>query len=948
MLGMAEYFKLPLFSQQSYIEIKLSQPEGSGVTSYVASSGTEIICCVDTSGSMAGSPIHNVCEVLRDIYQRTQKDHRLFTYNTQADTKRTLKILSEQKDDLKADGGTSFACIFNAIKDYLLQNSSSKKATTFIFMTDGQDNEPNGPQLKKSIEMLNLVLSAMKNSPPITFHVIGFGEVNNQFLNQIRTFGTRQGLFRYSTQSKELQNNFNDMFEYALNIREYIVKFSNGKTYTVNNIDNETIGFLTDDGDDLSAIKELSLTDDTKMTINFSLTQKQNARPIDLLRALNLVSPQDEEHVKSIQAYLNTIQITNSKNIMERLEAEQIYKEIDQRMMEYRQLFTQLKMSQVPERVKLQLSALRHDPIFANTQRKKKLDLRINKNAEYFKKTDIGGILQGYKDSITPDGWQMIKEQKQDWVDIYSSILVQRDEEAIINPTKGLKLLSLTNTIISYDSFINAMNVAKNDQQSQGQFTTLNDLYCVAGTLSGERINAVIPLYINDEHMKRIRILEGIWLGYLYTLDSYGYDKQQEVGLLKLLYQIIQQRTDTQRQKQILTELEKVCQFIINESQGFKTAEQHGEKTYEKLLNRQVIVSNEDYDLCIPLMIGYLKNNLTNVLLPVYYEYLRQEYQKRYRKKSSETKQIVEKLIYGCEAKHFMMTVSNTNQNNTTTMNNNSDYIEKSFIDYFHDELCKPIQLIPEKITNDNRKLIIRDDTELDYIKNFILPIPDFLTTMLNYCQIDANYIEKHLDYDHLRWELLITFYYLIYSDTSSGGLQNLPNKDRILSVIDDKLQGNKEDVIDYDDSSENVRLVSYVVLRCKTLEGFAGLMRKYCSKCRGPIFTEIFKQLLLTYDNENNDTTVGATNKDKLVALLTNQISTQTIPKRIYENMAQHYCSPHLYGRLSDLRKFIDEKQVDQIEFHIFEKIVIYCCGTSLMPHRNSKRRRIHHYKLC
>ncbi|CAF1510705.1 unnamed protein product, partial [Adineta steineri] len=221
---------------------------------------------------------------------------------------------------------------------------------------------------------------------------------------------------------------------------------------------------------------------------------------------------------------------------------------IDQRMMEYRQLFTELKLNQVPERVKLQLSALRHDSLFANAQRKKKLDLRINKNVDYFKKTDISGILQGYKDSITPDTWQMIKEQKQDWVDVYSNddiyeimrkspdnilclgIRVQRDEEAITNPAKGLKLLHVTNTIISYDSFINAMNVAKNDlQQAQGQFTALNDLYCVAGTLSDERINAVIPLYINDEHMKRIRILEGIWLGYLYTLDSYGYDKQQEV-----------------------------------------------------------------------------------------------------------------------------------------------------------------------------------------------------------------------------------------------------------------------------------------------------------------------------------------------------------------------------------------------------------------------------------
>ena len=71
--------------------------------------------------------------------------------------------------------------------------------------------------------------------------MIGFGEVNDTFLNQIRTFGTRQGLFRYSTESKELQNNFNDMFEYALNVRQFTIKFPNGKAYTANNIDNETV-----------------------------------------------------------------------------------------------------------------------------------------------------------------------------------------------------------------------------------------------------------------------------------------------------------------------------------------------------------------------------------------------------------------------------------------------------------------------------------------------------------------------------------------------------------------------------------------------------------------------------------------------------------------------------------------------------------------------------------
>ncbi|CAF1685219.1 unnamed protein product, partial [Adineta ricciae] len=353
--------------------------------------------------------------------------------------------------------------------------------------------------------MLKLILSGMTNLLPITFHVIGFGEVNDAFLNQIRTFGTRQGLFRYSTESKELQNNFNDMFECALNIRQFTIKFPNGKTYTANNIDSETVGFLTNDGDDLSAMTELTLIDDTTTAIQFPLLPMKDIRAIHLLHALNLIQPENEEQVKSIQTYLNDIQITNSKNFAERLEAEEIYKEIDERMMEYRQIFTQLNMAQVPERVKLQLSALRHDPIFANTQRKKKLDLRVYKNVNYFKKTDISGILQGYKDSITPNTWQHIKEQKQDWVDIYSNediyeimrkstdnilclgIFVQRDEEVINNPAKGLKLLKVTNTIISYDSFINGMNVAKNNQQAQGQFTTLNDLYSISGALTDEQ-----------------------------------------------------------------------------------------------------------------------------------------------------------------------------------------------------------------------------------------------------------------------------------------------------------------------------------------------------------------------------------------------------------------------------------------------------------------------------
>lgn len=156
---------------------------------------------------------------------------------------------------------------------------------------------------------------------------------------------------------------------------------------------------------------------------------------------------------------------------------------------------------------------------------------------------------------------------------------------------------------------------------------------------------------------------------------------------------------------------------------------------------------------------------------------------------------------------------------------------------------------------------------------------------------------------------------------------------------------GNKDRIVDYDCSSENVRLVSYVALNCKTLEGFAGLMRKYCSHRCGPIFTEIFKQLLLSYDDD--DDTATATKDDKLMALLKNQVSTTTSTKPIYNDRKQYYCRSSFYGQLQALRGFIDENEVDQFQLKDRGPFAVYCRGISLMPNRNSRRKRNHRYIL-
>ena len=440
---MANFFKTPfnISSESYYIEAKVAK---------AGSSSSNIICCVDVSGSMAGSPIRNVCQVLRDIYKRSQIDYPLFTYNTSADTTKTIKSI--ENNDLNAGGNTSFSSIFTAVQNHLVSN---QKSTTFIFMTDGDDTDSKD-KLKKSIEMLEFTLRNLSKAMTVIFHVIGFGNVKKDFLEQVRTFGNKEGLFRYSTESAELQNNFNDMFEYAMSAREFTLVL-NGKSYTSNS-NEETVGFLINDNKiDESITNEIILKSpegETKM----ALEKLENPRPIHIVRALNLISPEDADSVNKIRIYLNTIVPIDSANFNEKLEVEQIKKEIDERMMEYTKLFTQIRMGEVPEQVQLKLNNLRHEATFANVKRRKILELRINKNVDYFRKTDISGILDGYKASIDQQGWNEIKEQNGDWVCTYSKddiyqmmrkssdnlmclgILIERNEEAITHPTKGLRL----------------------------------------------------------------------------------------------------------------------------------------------------------------------------------------------------------------------------------------------------------------------------------------------------------------------------------------------------------------------------------------------------------------------------------------------------------------------------------------------------------------------------
>lgn len=925
---MATYFQTP-FGNKYYVEVKA--PKMENVTS-------NIICCVDVSGSMSGEPINNVCEILRDIYRRTKIEYPLMCYGTSV---KHLTIKAVEHSTLPCVEGTNFCVIFDAIKQRLLKE---QKDVTFIFMTDGQ-HMYSQTDLQKSMQALRLVMSALK-SLQITIHVIGFGSVNGEFLEQVRKLGNKEGLLRYSTKSVDLQDNFSDLFDYAT-ARECSIKV-NGKVYTANSND-ENIGFLVDATTE-DQLKDVQIKFNT--TGDFTPVDVEpmtDVRSIHMVRALNLHSPDNEDDVRKFLTALNGIS-PSGHDLMERLEVDQIKKEINARMMEYISLFTQIKMGQVPEQVKLKLSALRHDATFSNLQRKKKLDLRVNKNVEYFKKTDIQGILEGFKRKMTPSAWEEIKRLKNEYIcdysgmDIYEimqkspdnvlclGVLVKREENAIDSPT-GLTLLSVSSTLISFDAFIEAMNATKMGGGEGGSFSDFSDIneeFCIIGSRK-ERINAVIPLYIHEEHFKRVRILEGLWLGYLYTLDSYGYHKSQEIALLKLFYDMITQHVGTPWYSGILQNIEKVCQFIINESEGFKS--EYGGDTWEKFV-QSIHGRSSTYDPVIPLMIGHLKGELERTVKPVYFQYLRQHIRKNHRKNGEG---ILNRLLYG----NVETTISVAAPPLIKVEDCDPDYVERTYMHYFDDK-GEGSALIPETFTGKHRKPIVNTESEMEYIKSLLIETPTCLKTMLAYAypKLPDTFVQDTMDYDLARKEIVMALFF-------DKDVPNHVTYDNVLAFVDDKLQGNTDHMIKYDTSAENVAVIAHVANNFKTVKGFAGLLKKYAPKRCGVFFDAVVDKILShswpAPDYEVIDTDEGDVKISmmKIIALLRNEfddvdLDNKNITRTFYGNLVEQCWQPLV--DIERLREFIGEDVLDKIERENLDKgcKVVHCYRKSNVPNRH------------
>ncbi len=127
----------------------------------------------------------------------------------------------------------------------------------------------------------------------------------------------------------------------------------------------------------------------------------------------------------------------------------------------------------------------------------------------------------------------------------------------------------------------------------------------------------------------------------------------------------------------------------------------------------------------------------------------------------------------------------------------------------------------------------------------------------------------------------------------------------------------------------ETIRSVTYKVLNAKTLEGFGGLLRKYCPKRCGPLFSEVIKNLLILPETDGTP----VLNKEKLIALLTNKVGYS----RLYDNeMSNYVWQPLADVDIHLLATIVGKDVLKQIERQHLGEDVLHCYRISNKSNRH------------
>ncbi|CAG8573990.1 2824_t:CDS:2 [Ambispora gerdemannii] len=572
--GDASFYELD--DEKTILSLKLPQ---NLLSEWFHGRSIALFICLDISGSMAGSGIRQAKQAILTLLEGVlttgackEEEVTCFFFNHGcqevpfADNP-SLRWenggIKAYFENIAATGGTNFSAVYESIVKHI---SNVKTDLAVIFFTDGQTT----PVSQEKQDALAHALSHSKYGTEV--HTVGFtGDHDAVILSWLTKLGTKQGNFQYVKSSSDIPNTMKTTLELlALGDRNVFVKIGGQELQT--SFDNEGRGRLVLTGENKNVR-------DKKITI---LKEKEgvNTHIVDALREVNQSDPEatlltipfiqheitrltnevvansdedgDREKLNEIaneaekyDAKLNVI-LENAfkiKSIWRNVTIQQCMN-VKSILNNFKDLLSEaLKGTLTNEKI-----ATFNNLAYKNVTKsrlKKRLDERTIKNIAQMeaieerlqaliKSIDFDELDQNESEenkstftcTLTTDNYI---EAMREGECMCLALDIARPEAAIADPTQ-LKIKTINQTFLTSDAFMTSVGHAleeNTEENVHGGFQGPSFGASVIKGIAREDITGILPLYINEKHWQIAKERIKPILGYMTTLDVFGYSYAQ-------------------------------------------------------------------------------------------------------------------------------------------------------------------------------------------------------------------------------------------------------------------------------------------------------------------------------------------------------------------------------------------------------------------------------------
>jgi hypothetical protein len=545
--------------------------------------GLHAIFAVDKSGSMSGGPMNDARGALLSLIKKFQKvdvpvsvyafDTHFKFYNS---TAMGYDVMYQECEKIRAGGGTYFDPV---IKQQIQEIKSADFSNVFIvWLSDGQDN--NG--LQNLIPTMDLFKKTMEDQGiSAAVHTIGFSSGHDaELLGRLAQSGARPGTFQYVPEGGRIPIAVNNVYELAFESSVWARLISQNGTKMkrikleedpsnkefmlaacyLSEEDMEDCKLEVHQGEavylydlDFQRVETNDLSELVHTVTKFisfkvmeALEDKQTT--LESLRALIPLVEEMERRLNDLTAELSSLRIFARKQLEPFINAS---KDL---ISKFNSMIRDSSSQGLDNVALAELNSAANTVLL-----KKTLEKKINKAAgnnysdlsaselemERIRKTQNLDEIRAKNPQTETVGRCALTGKN--WLDAVAegdclciTFELDRPKGGLSDPLE-FKIVKVNDIILSVEAFIGSpLFQGKVGQIIEGGSRFTQDVECPTASslvtgLSEEKINAVLPLYINDDHWRLASLRVKPMMGWNIVVDVLGFEPVQKLTLPYML-----------------------------------------------------------------------------------------------------------------------------------------------------------------------------------------------------------------------------------------------------------------------------------------------------------------------------------------------------------------------------------------------------------------------------